>query len=404
MERTILHCDLNAFYASVEEVLAPELRDFPMAVCGNPENRHGIILAKNQLAKNFGIKTAETIWQAKKKCPNLRLVPPHHDKYTKYSKLVNSIYRRFTDLVEPFGIDESWLDITGSMHLFGTACEVADMIRETVKRETALTISVGVSFNKAFAKLGSDYKKPDATTLISRENYKKIVWPLPVSDLLFVGHSTAEALNKLGIDTIGRLAQSDKWALSSKLGKIGETIHDYANGIDTSPVKSAFEKTQPKSVGRGTTFRHDLTDISDIRTGIAILSDDVASRLRRHGLKCRAVSLTVRDSSFKTVSRQKTLPFPTFLESEISKACRELYDEAFSQKAPVRMLTVTAMSLVCADTCDEQISFFSDASERSRRESVELAIDKIRGKYGRDSISKGSAIKSDVLLQHGDDD
>ncbi len=404
MERTILHCDLNAFYASVEEVLAPELRGAPMAVCGNPENRHGIILAKNQLAKNFGVKTAETIWQAKRKCPNLRLVPPHHDAYAKYSKLVNSIYQRFTDLVEPFGIDESWLDITGSLHLFGTPREVADMIRETVKRETSLTISVGVSFNKVFAKLGSDYKKPDATTLISKDNFKEIVWPLPVSDLLFVGHSTAEAPKKLGIDTIGLLAGSDKNSISSKLGKIGEMIHDYANGIDTSPVQSAFEKTPPKSVGRGTTFRHDLTDIADINTGISILSDDVASRLRRHGLKCRAVSLTVRDSSFKTISRQKTLPYSTFLEGEISKACRELYRDAFSQKAPVRMLTVTAMSLISADICDEQISFFSDVSDRQRRENMELAIDKIRDKYGKTSISKGSAIKNDINLSHSDDD
>ncbi len=404
MERTILHCDLNAFYASVEEVLAPELRNVPMAVCGNPENRHGIILAKNQLAKGFDVKTAETIGQAKRKCPELRLVLPHHDEYAKYSKLVNDIYKRFTDLVEPFGIDESWLDITGSMHLFGTPSQVADMLRETVKRETSLTISVGVSFNKVFSKLGSDYKKSDATTVISRENFKEIVYPLPVSDLLFVGRNTAEVLKKLGIDTIGVLAASDRNALSAKLGKIGETIHDYANGIDNSPVKSAFEKSKPKSVGRGITFRHDLTDISDIHTGISVLSDDVASRLRRHGLKCRAVSLTVRDSSFKTISRQRTLMRATFLESEISDACRALYRDAFTQKRPVRMLTVTASSLVPSDICDEQLSLFSDTSDRKRRESMELTIDRIREKYGKSAISKGSTIKNSIDFIRSDDD
>ncbi len=404
MERTILHCDLNAFYASVEEVLAPELRNVPMAVCGNPENRHGIILAKNQLAKDFDVKTAETIWQAKRKCPELRLVLPHYDEYAKYSKLVNDIYKRFTDLVEPFGIDESWLDITGSMHLFGTPLEVADMLRETVKRETSLTISVGVSFNKVFSKLGSDYKKPDATTVISRENYKEIVYPLPVSDLLFVGRTTAETLKKLGIDTIGVLAASDRNALSAKLGKIGETIHDYANGIDNSPVRSAFEKSTPKSVGRGITFRHDLNDIADIHTGIAVLSDDVASRLRGHGLKCRAVSLTVRDSAFKTTSRQKTLARATFLESEISNACRELYRDAFTQKLPVRMLTVTASSLVSADICDEQLSLFSNTSDRRRQENMELAIDRIRERYGKSAIAKGSTIKSNIDFTHSDDD
>jgi DNA polymerase-4 len=254
MDRTILHCDLNGFYASVECLSRPELKDVPMAVSGNPENRHGIILAKNELAKKFGIITAETVWQAKKKCPGLVLVPPHHDKYYEYSKRVNELYGKFTDMVEPFGIDESWLDVTGSLHLFGSGKDIADKIRENIKSQLELTVSVGVSFNKIFAKLGSDYKKPDATTVISRENYKDIIFPLPVSDLLYVGKAATEALAKYGITTIGQLANYNKQVISANLGKMGEMIHDYANGIDDGPVSFAHDEQAAKSVGNGMTY------------------------------------------------------------------------------------------------------------------------------------------------------
>ncbi len=399
MERCILHCDLNAFFASVEEAKNPELKKVPMAVCGDPESRHGIILAKNQLAAKFGIKTAETIYQAQRKCPNLKLVRSHHKEYSEYSKIVNKIYERFTDLVEPFGIDESWLDVTGSLHLFGTPRELADKIRETVKEETSLTVSVGVSFNKVFAKLGSDYKKPDATTVISKENYKEIVWPLPVSDLLFVGRTARGVLSRLGIMTIGDLARSNRDAVISLLGKTGGVIHDYANGIDDSPVSSFYEESTPKSIGRGRTFHHDLTKMSDIAVGISLLADEVATRLRRHGLKCRVVSLAVRDPSFKTVSRQSTLKSPTFLERDISAICLELFSEANKKALPVRMLTVTASSLIPADEADIQLSLFeNDDKGKQRHEQVELAIDKIRDKYGKGSISKANLLSSDIEL------
>ena len=368
-----------------------------MAVCGDPESRHGIILAKNQLAARFGIKTAETIYQAQRKCPNLTLVPSHHKEYSEYSKTVNKIYERFTDLIEPFGIDESWLDVTGSLHLFGTPRELADKIRNTVREETSLTVSVGVSFNKVFAKLGSDYKKPDATTVISKENYKEIVWPLPVSDLLFVGRTARDVLARLGIMTIGDLARSNRDAVISLLGKSGGVIHDYANGVDDSPVSSFYEESTPKSIGRGRTFHHDLTKASDISVGISLLADEVATRLRRHRLKCRVVSLAVRDPSFRTVSRQCTLKSPTFLERDISAACLELFPEANKKGLPVRMLTVTASSLIPADEADIQLSFFEDdTKEKRRREQVELAMDKIRGKYGKGSISKANLLSSDI--------
>ncbi len=401
-QKSILHCDLNAFYASVEEVRNPELRKFPIAVCGNPENRHGIILAKNEKAKAFGVKTAETIWQAQKKCPDLVLVRPHHTEYSKYSRIVNDIYLRYTDLVEPFGIDESWLDVTGTTHLFGSPEHIANELRAVIKEETGLTISVGVSFTKAFAKLGSDYKKPDATTVITPENFREIVWPLPVSDLLFVGKSAKKVFERLGINTIGELAESSRATVSSLLGKTGELIHDYANGKSDSPVQSAFAESDPKSIGRGITFPHDLTEISEIKTGIAILADDVAARLRKHGLRAFSVSLTVRDPNFKTTSRQKTLTTPTHLEHDISKTCLELYNTYYAKNAvPVRMLTVTAGSLVPDSISGhEQISLFGEATDGTKHENIELAVDKIRKKFGRDAMKKGSFLNPDFSL-HG---
>ncbi|MBQ7055195.1 MAG: DNA polymerase IV [Oscillospiraceae bacterium] len=404
MDRHILHCDLNAFFASVEEVRNSELRKYPVAVCGNPENRHGIILAKNEKAKKFGVKTAETIWQAQKKCPELVLVPPHYKDYAKYSRIVNDIYLRYTDLVEPFGIDESWLDVTGSAHLFGTPREIADELRRVVKSETGLTISVGVSFTKAFAKLGSDYKKPDATTVITRENYKDIVWKLPVTDLLFVGKSAKKTFERLGISTIGELAASSKESISSLLGKTGETIHDYANGIDLSPVQSAFAENDPKSIGRGTTFPHDLTEIPEIRTGITVLSDDVAARLRKKHLMANVVTLTVRDPNFKTTSRQKTLSTPTHLEHDITEACMELYMRYYAERrSPVRMLTVTVSSLIDEDTAGLlQFSLFGDDEMHEKTERMELAIDKIRNKFGRDAMKKGSFLNRDFTIRDKD--
>ena len=240
MSRVILHCDLNSFYASVELLSHPELRDLPVAVCGDPASRKGIILAKNEPAKRYGVKTAETIWQAKKKCPDLVLLPPHHDLYRQYSRQVNAIYDTYTDLVEPFGIDESWLDVSGTLHLFGgDPVALADEIRRRMRQEFGLTISVGISFNKIFAKLGSDYKKPDATTWISRDNYQQLVWPLPVTDLLYVGRSAAETLERVGVRTIGDLARFDRERLFRLLGRQGSQLHDYACGLDRSPVAPA---------------------------------------------------------------------------------------------------------------------------------------------------------------------
>ena len=389
MERTILHCDLNSFYASVELLRHPELRSRPVAVCGDPESRHGIILAKNEPAKRCGVRTAETIWQAKHKCPDLTLLPAHRREYQEYSRLVNDLYERYTDLVEPFGIDESWLDVTGSMHLFGgTGLAVADRLRREVRELFGLTISVGVSFNKVFAKLGSDYKKPDATTVITRENFQRIVWPLPVTDLLYVGRACADTLARYGVSTIGQLAAFDRTALTGLLGKQGEQLWLYANGLEHSPVAPAGSYVPPKSIGNGETFPQDLRGTDQLREGLRPLADQVAARLRKHRMKCTALQLTIRDPHFRDICRQRPLPAPTCTALELLRHAMDILRGCWPSDAPVRALTLTALSLVEEDQAAEQLDLFdvSAARRRARRETVERTVDQLRSKYGRDKI------------------
>lgn len=395
MDRTILHCDLNGFYASVECHLNPALQFIPMAVAGDPQNRHGIILAKNELAKQYRIQTAETIWQAKQKCPELILVPPQHEQYAKYSQLVNTLYEEFTDRVEPFGIDESWLDVSGVCHLFGSGTEIADQIRARVKERFGLTISVGVSFNKVFSKLGSDYQKPDATTLISRDNYQQIVWPLPVSDLLYVGKASAHTLETLQIRTIGDLAAADRRILSARLGKLGVLLHDYANGQDSSPVRPASEKREVKSIGNSMTFAHDLVHDSECKAGVLSLTNQVAFRLRRAGLKCGVLSIGIKDPKFKTITRQKTLALPSHLTKELASLAMELFHAAWPSGAPIRSLSINASQLTPAELSSEQLSLFEDSTglDRNKQERLDKAVDQIRNKYGKKSIALGSFLE-----------
>ena len=393
MERVILHCDQNCFFASVELLSHPDLRDVPMAVCGDPASRHGIILAKNEPAKRFGIQTAETVWQARRKCPGLVLLPPHHKLYREYSVRVNELYGQYTDLVEPFGIDESWLDITGSMHLFGgDPVAIADELRRRVREELGLSISVGVSFNKIFAKLGSDYKKPDATTLISPENWQEIVWPLPVGAMLFVGRSAQRTLAQYGVETIGQLAACRPEMLEQLLGKLGRQLHEYANGLDRSPVRPQAEREPVKSVGNGTTFPHDLTHWEEVRAGLAALSDSVAMRLRRQGLYCSGVQVTIKDSSFCSISRQKRLESPTRLMKDIQRAAMELTRSAWRAPTPIRMLTVTALHITESAESFEQLDLLGAgrAVSDARQEQLESAVRAIRDKFGDGSITFGS--------------
>lgn len=391
-DRIILHCDLNCFFASVELLDKPALQNVPVAVCGDPASRHGIILAKNEPAKRMGVQTAETVWQAKQKCPHLILLPPHHSLYADYSRRVNTIYGQYTDLVEPFGIDESWLDVTGSLHLFGgDARQLADDIRVRLRQELRLTISVGVSFNKVFAKLGSDYKKPDATTVISRENWRDMVWPLPVGDLLFVGRAARRTLSQFGVETIGQLAACKPELLEQLMGKAGLQLYRYANGLDDAPVRPQHEQEPVKSVGNSTTFPENLTRWEQVRGGLQMLCDSVAARLRQQGLYCGGVAVGVRDAQFRTVSRQMRLPGPTHLMRDIYGAALELAGRIWKAPNPIRLLSVTALYITDSADSYQQLDLLAgDATARDRRqEQLEFAMDAIRGKYGRDAISFG---------------
>ena len=395
-DRVILHCDMNGFFASVELLSHPELRDRPMAVCGSPDKRHGIILAKNELAKKAGVVTAETVWQALKKCPDLQFVPPHMSKYKHYSRLINGIYQRFTDMVEPFSIDESWLDVTASRSLFGSGKVIADTIRETVKRELGLTLSAGVSFNEIFAKMGSEYKKPDATTLITRENYRQLLWPLPAREMFFVGKVTAKKLSASGINTIGDIALANPDVLEHMLGKQGRQLWEYTNGLDNSPVARSGEAEKIKSVGNGVTFTRDLLTEEDLITAVTSLSDTVAGRLRKYGMKACGVKVDIKDPYFKVISRQKQLFSPTNLAFDLSRAALEIIHASWKTGSPIRMLTITGINLT-DEIFDEQLSLFSgDSKSRIKDEQVERTMDKVRKKYGSSSIGFAAVIDNDI--------
>ncbi|MCI2105220.1 MAG: DNA polymerase IV [Intestinimonas sp.] len=389
MDRTILHCDMNGFFASVELLRYPELRKVPVAVCGDPDSRHGIILAKNEPARHFGIQTAETIWQARRKCPELVLLPAHHEEYVRYSRLAAAVYERYTDLVEPFSIDESWLDVTGSLHLFGNSGRaIADRLRADIRNELGLTISVGVSFNKIFSKLGSDLKKPDATTVIDRMHFKEIVWPLPVMDLLFVGRASAKALTRYGVRTIGGLVHFGREPLVRLLGRQGGQLYDYAAGLECSPVDPLSAASPPKSVGNGMTFRRDLVGMDEIRAGVVPLADSVAMRLRRCGRRCTTIQVSIRAPDFRDICRQKRLEVPTCISTELAQAAMDLISAAWRPNAPIRALTVTAQNLVSAEDTSEQLDLFtaSRAPAREKRERLERTVDAIRHKFGTHSI------------------
>lgn len=397
MDRTILHCDCNGFFASVEIAKNPALLNVPMAVCGNPENRHGIILAKNELAKAFGIVTAETIWSAQKKCPNLVLVSSSYSDYEWYCRKINDIYEQYSDMVEPFSIDESWLDVTGSFRLFGDGVTIANELRRRIREQLHITISVGVSFNKVFAKMGSEYKKPDATTVITRENFKALLYPLPVSQLFFVGKAAATKLEKMYVRTIGDLAVSDKARINRALGKFGDTIWEYANGLENEPVKLAGTKREIKSVGNGMTFCRDISGLDDVKVGLIHLSDTVATRLREHELKCRGVQLHIKDPNFHSISRQQQLQNPTNLAKEIFDSALAIINSSWNLNSPIRTITLTAINLTEQDFGFQTNIFTKTALlDNEKQEKLENAMDKIRRKYGNNSLEFGTIIKNDI--------
>ena len=398
MNRVILHCDCNNFFASVETVLNPAFRGVPMAVCGSEEDRHGIVLAKNELAKKYGIKTAETVHSAKRKCPNLVTCPPHHTLYEEYSKKVNAIYSRYTDMIEPFGIDESWLDVTASKKLFGSGEQIAERIRSEVKAELGITVSIGVSFNKIFAKLGSDYKKPDAITVIDRNNFKEIVYPLPVGDMLFIGARTRDELSAMGIRTIGALANASEELLLSRFGKTGLLMSKNARGLDDSPVARLGDREDSKSIGSGLTFRHDLLKKEEWIVGLNHLSEDVAHRLRAEGMKCSTVQITIKDTMLRVIQRQRPMRPETDIAREISKMALSILSDEWEEGKPIRMLTITATGLIRSERSAEQLDIFGDfdTNKRDKSKKKEEVVDKIRQKYGSTSILNAGVIASDI--------
>lgn len=386
-DRIILHADCNSYFASVESIDHPEWKLVPMAVCGDPELRHGIILAKNELAKAYHIQTAETIYSAKKKCPDLLLVPAHHEKYKSVCERINAIYEGYTDLVERFSIDESFLDVTGSRHLFGSGKEIADELRRRIREEIGVTVSVGVSFNKTFAKMGSDYKKPDATTVISRENYKGLLWPLPIGELLFVGKSGASVLQDHGILTIGDLAQADPASISSFFGKTGVHLQQAARGEDLSPVLPTGYEEQPKSISHNVTFDHDLTDPAEILAGITLISDQVGTRLRRKKLFASVVQIQIKDTSLKVINRQKQLAQYTCNTRLIRDTAVRLLRENWPEGMPIRMLSVGVTGLSLDGS--QQLDLFMDTAKAEKAQRLDEAVDSIRAKYGKQSITFG---------------
>ena len=395
---TVLHCDCNSFFASVETVLNPSYKNVPMAVCGSLEDRHGIVLAKNELAKRYGIQTAETIHSAKKKCPALVIAEPHYDRYVAYSRRVNEIYARYTDLIEPFGIDESWLDVTASFKLFGSGEQIAQRIRKEVKEELGITVSIGVSFNKTFAKLGSDYKKPDAVTVINEENFRSIVYPLPVSDLLFVGKKTAARLAEMHVRTIGDLAALSPQILEYNFGKNGILLHKYATGEDDSPVTVPVDEV--KSIGRGSTFRRDLLTREECYIGLLHLCEQIGEQLREKELVGNTVSVKIKDEYLVSIQRQRSLDEATDLSKTILECAYSILCDQWRSGKPIRALTVTVSGLVHKNELAEQISLF-DAPQFKRNEKeekIEKTKDSIRQKYGSSAIVAGSVLDEKLGL------
>lgn len=394
MDRIILHSDLNNFFASVECLYHPEVAHLPVAVCGAPEDRHGIVLAKNTRAKLCGVRTGEVIWSAKQKCPNLVILKPNYTNYLRYSKMAREVYEKYTDLIESFGIDECWLDVTRSTRLFGTGEKIADEIRQTIKKELGITVSIGVSWNKVYSKLGSDIKKPNATTVINRENYKEKIFGLPVDRLLYVGNSTAKKLHSMGIYTIGHLAELDKHVLNSRLGKWGGLLSEFARGNDTSPVLPLGEDSPIKSIGNSITGVHDLMNDNDVNMMLYSLSESVATRLRTHGFLASQISLSIRDTNLHTFSCQKQLPVPTALSSELAQNAWHLFKEnwTWANGPAIRSIGISASKL-SPDNLPRQLCMLVDEQMRSKQLNLEKAVDKIRERFGYFCITRACLLQ-----------
>lgn len=392
MERVILHIDCNKFYASVECLHNPEIRNKPVAVGGSPETRHGIILTKNEIASKYGITVGEPLWKAYQKCPDLIVVPPNFPLYVRFSNMARNIYKDYSDYIEPFGLDENWIDVTGDKR---GGENIALEIKERVKSELGITVSIGVSFNKTFAKFGSDYKKPDAVTVITKENYKDIVWKSPCSDLLLVGPATTRKLAGYGIYTIGDLAQSDIGFIKSILGKNGVVIHNFANGIDPSAVSHKDDERALRSIGNSTTTPRDMVTDDDVKSVITVLGESVARRMREQGVRGKTVTITVRDKNLYHFTRQCKLQNSTDVSIEIINAAMKIFRENYVWNNPIRSIGV-AVSDFNADE-GVQYDLSGTVEKREKLERLEKAVDNIRQRFGNYAVQRASLLKDEKL-------
>lgn len=388
MDRVILHSDCNCFYASVEMLHQPGLRNVPMAVGGDPQARHGIILTANYIAKRRGVKTGMALWEARQVCPDIIFVPPDYDKYLRFSKLTHEIYADYSDLQEAFGLDECWIDVTDSRTIRGNGRMIAEEIRERVKRELGITVSVGISWNKIFAKFGSDYKKPDAVTEITRENYKEIIWKQPVEDLLYVGRATQRKLNRIGIMTIGDLAETDPITLKCLLGKMGLVLSAFARGEDRTPVSKENTEAPIKSVGNSTTTPKDLTTYQNVHIVVYLLAESVAERLRKNGFVGDVVEISVRDNGLYSFTRQRKIDSPTNISAEIAGCAMRLFHENYRWQAPIRSIGVRVSHLQ-PDSYPYQLDLFTDPAYRERQLKMDKAVQVIRRRFGYAACQRG---------------
>lgn len=389
-ERSILHCDLNNFFASCEVLKNPELKDKPVAVGGKEEDRHGVIVASNYLAKSYGIKCGVTTYQAKKLCKDVVIVHSGFSLYEEYSKRVRAIYLDYTDKVEVFSIDECFLDITHSLKLFGTAEKIANEIKERVKNEIGLTISVGVSFNKAFAKIGSDLKKPDAVTVITKQNFKDIIWNLKVNSLVGVGHQINKEFEKLNIITIKDLANCNREYILAKFGKVGEILWKNANGLDDQEVLSINTPEKPKSVGNSTTFYKDLTNKKDIKLGFSVIAENLIARLfEKNIFFAKTLQIVVKDSNLKIYQKQTKIDFE-LNSKNITDTAYKLFIDNYYHLTKIRLLGITI-----TDFCDgnlKQASFFDNIKENKKQSKLDKTIINLKTKYSNNIISRANKL------------
>ena len=394
-DRVILHSDCNCFYASVECLLNPQIKNKPVAVGGDVENRHGIILTKNEIAKKFKVNTGEAIWQAKRKCPDLIVVPPHFDIYKKFSKATRQIYYDYTDRIEPFGLDEAWLDLTGNIENCD-GFKTAKIISDRIKKELGITVSIGVSFNKIFAKFGSDYKKPDAITCITRENFRDIVWNSPAGDLLYVGRATRKKLENIGIYTIGDIARTPLEILKNNLGKWGDLLYGFANGYDSSPVARFDEHNEVKSIGNSTTTPKDMKTFEDAKIVLYVLCDSVCRRLRQQGFVAKTVGISVRDCRLSSFNRQHTLSDYTNLTETITKSAYELFRKSCNMKIPLRSIGVSLTDFAHDDIA-RQMNIFADEKRFIRSETLDKTLDTLKQRFGNYAVRPAVLLRDTVL-------